>query len=285
MHVLAHVRLAGPGTVYAPRYVAWVEAHAAAEHTAVLREGAAALERAWGRDTPTFVHSWPLLHRSIESLRESVGTPFASLEPAQVGAPGILRALRGLDPEPTQRLHALLGEAADGHAELWRRHAAPQAREALARVGRWWDDALELVPSLVRSRVELCHALGPRGRVFGERIVVGAPAPWNELDARVPVVLAMHEQLVHDAAGSGYVEVEWASLTGLSARMRRAPPALREAHGAWLASLHLRPLLEAVRAAGRLDADLHRALEHEPPERARILAACADHSIPRTPRG
>lgn len=272
LHVMAHVRLAGPGTLYDPRYVAWVVQAAPAEHVARLHEGAAILERAWSTSTPMSVHAWPTLYRSVDELRALGDAPFASLRPEQVRSPRLLEALQRLEPAPTQHVHAMLVAAAAGYDSLRRARIDAELAAAIELMAPWWEPAVALVPTLGRSEVALCHALGPRGRVYGHRIVVGAPAPWNELDPRISVVLALHEQLVHDCEHSAYARVEWAALTGLSARMRNAISSLREAHAVWLASLELAPLLEVLVGEGLVDEGTRRVIDHEPLRRAEVMA-------------
>ncbi|MEX1363796.1 MAG: hypothetical protein AB1Z98_11760 [Nannocystaceae bacterium] len=272
LHVLAHVRLAGPGNIHDPRYVAWVREHASAEHVEVLRQTAEPLAAAWRDQTPMMVHAWPELFETVEALRATAGRTLAELGPDDVAGPGILRELKRLDPAPVERLHATLQAVASDGAPGHRERARLELRHAERELRPWWEPAVAVLPSLEASRIELSHVLGARGRVYGERIVVGAPVPWNALDPRVSVLLAMHEQLVRDAGPSSYADGEWAALTGLADRMRDAPHALRRAHAQWLASLELGPLLESIHAAGRIDATTREVLERSPEHRAGRLA-------------
>lgn len=276
LHLLAHLRLAGPGNSYDRRYVAWVRAHATPQHVEVLGEGAQALEAAWGEPTPMLVHAWPQLLDSIAALLEHGPAGLAALAPEHARAPAILRALGRLEPAPVRRMHALTLELAPEFARLHRQRVEPELLEAARSLEPWWEPALAVLPSLEGSRVELAHALGPRGRVYGDRIVVGAPVPWTGMDPRISVVLLLHERAVHDSAHPEHALAEWEALTGLSVRMREAPAALQQAHAAWLASLELAPLLEALRDRGRIHAAIHDRLLRSPEHRAPCLASLAD---------
>lgn len=271
-HVLAHVRLGGPGNIHDSRYVAWVREHASAEHVAVLHRAAEQLEPAWRDHTPMVVHAWPELFDTIEAMRATSGRTLAELGPDDVAGPGILRELQRLDPAPIERLHATLTEVAVEGAEGYRARARSELLQAERKLGSWWEPAIAVLPSLAASRLELSHVLGARGRVYGERIVVGAPVPWNGIDPQASVVVAMHEQSVRDAGPCRYADAEWAALTGLAARMRDAPTALRRAHAQWLASLELGPLLESIHDARRIDAATREALDRSPEHRAERLA-------------
>ncbi len=47
-----------------------------------------------------------------------------------------------------------------------------------------------------RAPLWVSHALGPRGRVLGDSIVVGAPAPWHDGTIGTTVALYLHESAV-----------------------------------------------------------------------------------------
>lgn len=274
VHVLAHVRLREAGSLFDAKYGAWVAEQMPPAERTRLREGAAALERAWARGAPPLVHAWPEVFGSLDELRAVGGEELSTLDPAQVRAPAVLEAVRSAPG--VERLHAVCGALAPWFGP-WRREAlAPAQARGRAEVGRWLEEAVELQPGLGAARVELAFALGGRGRAFRRRIVVGMPAAWNELDGRTPAVLAMHEHAVLTSGHAGYVEAEWAALTRLAATMQRASELLRRAHGRWSASLGLGPLLDALVRAGRLTPEQRSALHEAGHDRAERLAALAE---------
>jgi hypothetical protein len=276
LHVLAHVRVGGPGCVHDPRYVLWARGRAPPELERLVHEDAAVLGRAWsGGRMPAVVHAWPELLGSIAELRAIATQELRTLAPTQVRAPGVLAGLRALDEPAIELLHATLCALAPWYAGWRERELEPALLAAAQRARPWLDAAVGVLPSLASSRVELSWSLGPRGRGFPARIVVGAPAAWNDLDACIPAVLAMHEQSVIDGDHDDYARAEWAALTGLAARMGGAPAALRQAHGRWLASLELQPLLDALHAEGMVTVEQQTALLRDHDDRATRLAALA----------
>lgn len=276
LHVLAHVPLAGAGSVHDPRYVAWMRGRAPDELERLVHEDAAVLGRAWsGGREPEVVHGWPELFPTIAALRACAMDELQGLGVAQVHDPGVLARIVAADRPELELFHATLCAVAPWYARWHAAEVEPALRRGVEQVRPWIEPAVRVVPSLADARIELAWALGSRGRGFAARIVVGAPAPWHDLDARMPVVLAMHEQSVIDSGHASYLHAEWAALTGLAARMSAAPPALREAHGRWLASLELRPLLAPLHAAGRISVEQRAALQHEREGRAALLSVLA----------
>lgn len=277
LHVLAHVRLDEPGCVHDPRYVAWARERTPPELASLVEHDAAVLERAWsGGGASAVAHAWPELLGSIAELGTIATQELCAIGESQVRSPAVLVRLQAAADPALELLHATLCAVAPWYAGWHAAELEPALRAACERVRPWLEQAAEVLPSLARARIELSWGLGARGRGFGARLVVGAPAAWNGLDARVPAVLAMHEQAVHDSGHAGYVHAEWAALTGLAARMRTASQALQQAHARWLASLELRPLLAELRARGWVSAEHELALHHDRPARAARLAALAE---------
>lgn len=276
LHVLAHVPLAGAGSVHDPRYVAWMRGRAPGELERLVHEDAEVLARAWaGGREPEVVHAWPELFATIAELRACARDELRGLSAAKARDPAVLARIVAAERPELELLHATLCALAPWYARWHATELEPALRHAVEEVRPWLEPAVRVVPSLADARIELAWALGPRGRGFASRIVVGAPAPWHGLDARAPVVLAMHEQLVIDRGPASYVDAEWAALTGLAARMTAAPLALREAHAQWLGALELRPLLASLHAAGRVTLACCAALQHEREGRAERLATLA----------
>lgn len=275
-HVLAHVPVGGAGCLHDPRYVAWARGRAPHELERLLHEDAAVLERTWSSGPmPAIVHAWPELFGTIAELRSHARHELRALAPAQVRAPAVLAGIVAVDRPELELLHATLCALAPWFAPWHAAEVEPALQQAAAAVAAWLPAAVRVLPSLGAAQIELSWVLGPRGRGMPSRIVVGAPAPWHDLDARISMVLAMHEQAVIDSGHADYLHAEWAALTGLAARMALAPEELRQAHARWLASLELRPLLAPLHAAGRISLEQRVALLHDREGRSPQLAALA----------
>lgn len=274
LHVMAHVRMAGPGCLFDARYVDGAASSMPPRERRWLDEGVAVFERAWGVHMPDAVHGWPQLLGSIGSLRAVARLELAELRPEHVRDAGMLAVVQRRGGPDLELLHAtlcLLGP----WFERWREEVvAPRLHEAMRQVEPWYEEAARLWPALDESPVELAWALGEHGRAFRGRIVVGAPAPWNGLDARSPAVLALHERLVTDSDEPGYAGMEWEALTGLAALMRRAETPLAPVHARWVASLDLRSVLDGL-PHERLTPAERQALVREGEGRARRLAELA----------
>lgn len=276
LHVLAHVRLGGAGCLRDSRIREWALARMPDALARMLEHDAAVLEQAWSNGrVPWVVHAWPELLGSLDDLQAIATQELAALTAAQVRAPEVLARIHAARTPALELFHATLCTLAPWYAQQREAELVPALLQAVDRARPWLDQATRVLPSLASARVELSWSLGPRGRAFPSRIVVGAPAAWNDMEARTSAVLAMHEQAVHDAGHPSYAEAEWAALTGLAARMLDAPDPLREAHARWLASLELRPLLTELHAQGTLTTEDRRALAHEPDARTARLARLA----------
>jgi hypothetical protein len=246
-HALAHLTLEAPRSLRDERYLAWSRASLPEAARWPLEADALALSRRIALDGAADAVQWlPLLHGSIDGLlatsQHELGSRAldAHAEPMALGA---LRARLG-DGVEWLRADVLL---------VARAFAA--AVDASLRVDpRSLDEVKGLLgafaPADVPSRVVLDPSLGARGRAFPEVVFVGAPAPWNGLDARTPAVLALHEHAVRCATGSLEAR-EWSALVRVARRVG-STSALREAHAAWLAQAPLEPLLEAARVRGAI---------------------------------
>ncbi|MCH9684316.1 MAG: hypothetical protein K0V04_22975 [Deltaproteobacteria bacterium] len=280
LHVLAHVRIDGPGSLFDPRYVAWVGEHAPPSLVQQLHEDAAALERVWSTAPPSdVVHAWPQLFTDLEAMVSAAARPLSEVRPDQVQAPQVLACLQAERSVAVELLHASLGALAPEHARWWGHAIGPRLDAARGEVQPLLAIGHSSVLSLGAHPVELAWSLGPRGRAFASRIVVGSPAPWHSHGPATSVVLALHERAVLDAGQVGYVAAEWSALRGVAARMHAAPMVLRQAHGSWLAGLELGPLVAGARVAGLLDETTAQRLQAEPETRAEVLAQMGPPSV------
>ena len=268
LHALAHLPLAGPGSLHDPRYVAWARARLPEEAVApVARDAAtiAALHEAAGR--PAALQLVPELHDALDVFVATGRRELRALDGRSAHA-GALAALRALDPALVELLRAGMLLAAPAWRDAWPAEACERGVELLAPA---LDEARELCPALAEAGVEVAWALGARGRAFASRILVGAPGDWGGLAPETAAVLAMHEASVR-AAGGDFVDAEWAALGAVARAVDGASPPLRAAHRAWLAGLSLDALLPEAVARGRTDEATASTLRARPEARAALLA-------------
>lgn len=267
----AHVRIAGPGNAFDPRYVAWARARFDAETTELLTRDAALIGRMWREP----LHAWSELHPAIADFMATAGRPLGELAAADVAQPRTLSTLQALDGPVAELVHASLGLLAPAMVAVHRDVIAPSLRARIPEVVDALAIAADVCPGLDARRVELCWPLGPRGRAFPSRIVVGAPADWNGQSAWTTAALALHEYTVAASGTSDYVASEWEALTTNARRLARRSGSLATAYGAWLARLDLDGLLPAAVRCGWLSADEADALRADPAGRLTRLAVRA----------
>jgi hypothetical protein len=247
-HVLAHVRLDGPGSTFDRRYLAWARARLEPADLEVLEHDASLLSRLWNADVRRYdqLHRLCDLHADLASARACADRSLAELRADEVADPPLLEHLREL--EGAELIHATLALVEPRFTAVIC-ELRPALAQARREVGVWLERLARWCPGLASVRVELVWALGMHGRALPGRILVGAPAAWNGCSPARAAVLAAHEFMV--AQGSGdYVADEWAALRGLADALREAEPELRAAHREWLASLELGPLRAAATARG-----------------------------------
>lgn len=275
-HVLAHVPIDGPGNTFDPRYLDWLARRGdePREDRARMREDGELLAAALAAEPQReLVHRLPELYRDETPWRRAL----AELDADDVADPATLAAMQRSEGAAFELAHAMLGLAHPHHHLRWVTELAPalaQVRDALARL---LAGAGPLSSSLLAQRIELSWALGPRGRAFERRIVVGAPASWHDGELAGSAVIALHEHFVRDRGGdaSGWAEREWAALCGLAQAIVGEAPVLVHAHARWLAGLDLRSLLEAVAAAAAIPPTLAARLADAPHDRAALLRSAA----------
>lgn len=279
LHALAHLAIDDPGRLDHPAYLAWSRGALPIEAREPIERDAPAMSALFAGDArSSIVHALPELFRDVAQLRASAARDLRELEPSDVAAPWLLDPLREIEVL-AELLRAAMALAAPAFLEAWERELAPRGEAGLRALTPHLDEARMLHAALRAARVELAWALGARGRAFARRIVVGVPHDFCETDPRTPAVLALHEAVVRaqptDAANlrERYVRVEWAALHEVARAIEPASAALRDAHSAWLASLHLAPLCEAARELGLVSAEEAAQIASEPDDRARLLRA------------
>ena len=278
LHALAHLAIDDPGRLDHPAYLAWSKQALPVDAREPIERDARAMSALFAQDTrSSIVHALPELYRDIAQLRASAARDLRELGPSDVAAPWLLGPLREVEVL-AELLRSAMALAAPAFLEAWRA-LVPRCEEGLSALRPHLDEARALHPALCDARVELAWPLGARGRAFSTRILVGVPHDFAETDPRTPAILALHEAVVRaqpcDAGDSRehYVRVEWAALAEVARAIEPASPALREAHAAWLASLHLAPLCEAARELGLASAEAAAQIASEPDDRARLLRA------------
>lgn len=241
-HLWAHVQASGPGSSFDARYVAWSRSVFEASVQARVEEDAGIIGARW-HDA---LHQWPLLHGGLDGFVKTAGQELAEVRAARVADAHVLKSLQAIDDPVVEVVHASLSLLAGPWRDVYTSEVVPTMNEVLPHVDGVVSQALVVAPELGSRRIELSWALGPRGRAMPDRIIVGAPAPWNEQAPILSVVLALHEHAVLEADTDDYFGAEWYALRINAARTRNAPNELRDAYDAWLAGLDLGAVLAQV---------------------------------------
>lgn len=271
LHVLAHVPRPGPGDLYDPRYIAWSAAHISPAARHQLQTDAALLATLPGlADLDLF----PFLHNTLAAYQRTTPRALADLHPDDVAAPTLLRALQSLGPT-AELMHIAMSLQAPGFARIHAAHLTPWSHTAIPAISPWLTALASIVPDpskLKTYRIELAPPLGPRGRAFADRILIGCPDPLT--DPISPAIVALHEYAVCTSGHVDYTSAEWHALTQCARWCTRAPPPLRSAHARWLATLDLTHLITAAQAAALITETDATTLRTSPPSsRADLLRA------------
>ncbi len=225
-HVLVHISLPPPGNAYDAAYCAWA-ARAIGDDT--LRGDATLLARVAAREADATRIWWlPLLLPSFEALRAVRARPLAEVD----GDARAIGALRGMTTSLAEHAYALIGLGLERYEA-----AGIDLDDMVAPVEAAIAEACAIVPELARDRIELVHALGPRGRGFERHILVGAPASWNDVTPHESAAIALHEHVV-TATELPWVDAERAAIARLS--LLEGP--IGDAYRRWLARLDLSSL-------------------------------------------
>lgn len=263
LHVLAHVRpptlgaeraspldpaaaLRGAASVHDPRYVTYAQRRFPEETWRWAQRDAELLAHLWGSadlDSLARASALPFLDLDLEGLG-----PIASRGLEELLGPGCTSALAELT-------WCVIGLSHADFAAAHRAIIAPHLAEAVAEVRPHLERARRAAPALGLRHISLSFVLGPRGRSVGDRIVVGAPAPWNELPATWAAMIGLHECAVSIAAAASPARTMadvWttAEPVALAAVARLPLPAdLAELHSTWAASVDRSALGETQEAA------------------------------------
>jgi hypothetical protein len=278
LHVLAHIRAPGPLDLFDARYVEWAAARTPEMSRVRVQPDAQLLAGAWCEPDAPLVQRWVDLHFDLASFVRTKERALAELGPDDVEDPALLERLQGLSPLFTELFHAQLGLVVHWFAGLHAVHIAPALASAARAVADHAAAAIELVPALADARIEVAWALGPHARASRQRIIVGAPASWNDVDAPTAVVLALHGDALRRAHAADPVRAQWLALREVCTTLARgsiATAALREAHLRWLAALDLAPMCRVLVSAGEISAADADALFDWPTERADVMRRLA----------
>jgi hypothetical protein len=268
-HVLASVPLDGPGSSYAPDYLAWARAQGLFDADA--RDDGEHIARLASTAGRELLHAWPRLHHDLAAFGHARRFALAELATTDVDDPATLAAIQRAADPALELLHARLGLALPHWTLIHARVIAPALDAACLRLRPLFAEACARVPSFVDQRIELSWVLGPRGRAHPERSIVGAPAAWHEGDDAQSVVIALHEHAVRDLGHGDWTTVEWFALRRVSSWL--ANGRLASAHRAWLASLDLTALVDEALARGWIDPTIATRLLAEPAARPALLVA------------
>lgn len=257
VHALAYVPFTDPGTSYDPRYLAWARAHGLGGDA--MRTDGEIVARAIGPRARALLHHWPALWPDLDALAAARTRALADLTANDVADPALLAAIRAADDPALEVFHATVA------LELpqWRRVHDDVVRPAMARasvdVASRLATIAEHITTLQRQTIALSWALGPRGRGYATRLVIGAPAPWHDGGPERSIVLALHEHAVRDLAQGDWATVEWSALRRVASWVD-AWPELQHAHAAWVARLDLRGLVATLVQRAAIDEVTARAL-------------------------
>lgn len=273
-HAFAHVPVADHTSLFDRRYVAWAAERSPASCSPFV-EDAGVLAQRWASLADTSaIQVLPILHSSIDEFLDTARLELRELDASHVASEGALRTLRTVDETLVELLRADLALAARSYASFF---AERIVAELSAMIGPMRAIARPMAAHLPDS-IEISSALGAHGRALADRIVVGAPLPWAEIEPASPIVLALHEHLVHSSMATGadrYAVTEWDALVRGAEIMCTAPGELATAHARWLEALGLAPLLDRVVECGLLDRERATRIAEAGPERRELLrAAC-----------
>ena len=261
-HGLAHLPLPGVERLYEPRLIAACAGWPERAREPLVTDAPAIAAMMAREGTAMRAQSMPLLHGDLGSFLRSGPRELMELG-AGDAEPSILSIVRGSPAIEWLRADLLLiAEAFDAARD--RGALAAAAQEVSGHLAHRTD---------VAARTEVSWALGPRGRGFSDRVVVGAPAPWwcrDEVDRAIPAVLALHEHAVLRASGD-YVSREWAALVQLARALEGDP--LGPAHRRWLAGLDLSVVLEGAVRRGLVSPEVAGSLASTPARRPELLAS------------
>lgn len=266
-HLWAHVHAPQPGDAYDPRYIEW--ARVAIGPADDLMHDAAMIGPRWD----PALHLWSELHADIPVYRATASRALADLDASAVGDARILAALQAIDGPVAELVHTTLSLLAPTMQRLFADVMAPELLSGLQAVNAALAMATDVAPGLAERAVALSWVLGPRGRGMPRRIVVGAPASWNDQSPALTAVLALHEHAVVRASATEYVGAEWAALTGNAKSICGASRGLRTAYAQWLGGLDLRALVQAAVTRGWVSAADGEGLVGDSAERLERFAA------------
>ncbi len=269
LHVLAHLPLGDAGSSFAPDYLAWAIAVGATDRQAC--DDGTRVAACLRPSSRALLHRWPQLHTSLAGFDASRTRAIAELIDREVDDPELLHALQAADEPALELVHTMLSLAAPAWSRIHAMRIAAPLEAACGAAQPLLARACARVPSLASVRIELSWVLGPRGRAYVDRIVVGAPAAWTDGDAARSVALALHEHAVRDLAGVGdWADVEWWALRRVAAWLV-GDDELALAHARWLARLDLSGLVASLRERGAIDAALAARVLADPDGRAALL--------------
>ncbi len=277
LHVLAHIKAPGPFDLHDARYVEWTAARTPDLSRLKVQPDAALLSGAWSAEDAQLVLRCVDLHHDLAGFVRTKERAVAELLPEDVDDPELLAQLQSCSPLFIELLHAQLGQVVQPFAGLLAVHVAPAVSAACPIVAEHLVRAAELAPGLADARIELAWALGPRARVSARRILVGAPAPWNGLDAAEVAIVAMFGEAMRRLDTGDPILAQWSALLELADVLERdtAPLNLHDAHTRWLTAIDVAPLCHVLAHRGALAASDADAVVGQPEARAELLCRLA----------
>lgn len=225
---------------YFPAYLAFVKRRMPAEAWQLWESDSMLLASLF--EPVDIAHSIGLfaeLHRTVDELLASAKTDLCDLPDSAVTSPDALRALQRLPPMPLEIFRANLALSAHAFAAEHERSLRGHAERCVEAVTSRVRDAG--LAGVDLASVELSVTLGPRGRGFARRIVVGLDGePEGPIDPDVGIVYAVHEaavQLASDLCLAHGRQPLWADVEAIALAAQErvlVKTPLGAAHRRWL---------------------------------------------------
>ena len=195
LHALALVPLAGPASLYDPRYAAWARASLPAACVAPVLSDApliAALASRAGEAALALQHlpwAWEGPDDFVSAAREPVA-------PSDHPSREALRRLSLAHPELCELARCAVALCLPAYRRAHDELVAPLARRAVGALRPALDALSAVAPAIDDTDVVLALALGGRGRALDRALTVGVAHAWNALSPEDIAQQCLHERAV-----------------------------------------------------------------------------------------
>lgn len=264
--VLASFPVQDASNLFEPARVRYARAWLAGSDAWPDPEASRALAHLYEASLPASraLHALPLLLPSLEAFAPLRARPFAEAAEALPRSP-VVDSLRALPSALVELCWAELGLLAHGVRRWREREGLALAQSCCDGLAQWAPVLEEAMPEAREAQLEVSALLGTHGRGLGDRVLVGAPAPWHEGDVGNAAVWALHERAVQRSGAEHprgtHARVELEALRSVARAVReRGTAELALAHARWLEALALEPLAQEAAREGLLTEQEREAL-------------------------